>query len=56
MVITHDQAIAERMPRTVEILDGRIVADTGPAVGTDPRLRPLAQPPSIAPRTGSGGP
>jgi putative ABC transport system ATP-binding protein len=30
VVITHDDAIAERMPRKVEILDGRIVADTGP--------------------------
>ena len=29
-LITHDTAIAERMPRTVEILDGQIVADTGP--------------------------
>ena len=28
VVITHDQAIADRMPRKVEILDGRIVADT----------------------------
>ncbi|HEX3832356.1 MAG TPA: ABC transporter ATP-binding protein [Solirubrobacteraceae bacterium] len=28
VVITHDRAIAERMPRKVEILDGRIVADT----------------------------
>ncbi len=33
VVITHDHAIAERMPRKVEILDGRIVADTGPAQG-----------------------
>jgi putative ABC transport system ATP-binding protein len=31
IVITHDHATAERMARTVEILDGQIVADTGPA-------------------------
>jgi putative ABC transport system ATP-binding protein len=29
VVITHDHAIAERMPREVEILDGEIVADKG---------------------------
>jgi putative ABC transport system ATP-binding protein len=29
VVITHDHAIAKRMPRTIEILDGNIVADTG---------------------------
>jgi putative ABC transport system ATP-binding protein len=29
VLITHDHAIAERMRRKVEILDGRIVADTG---------------------------
>ena len=28
VVITHDHAIAERMPRKVEIIDGRIVADS----------------------------
>lgn len=28
VVITHDQGVAARMPRRVEILDGRIVADT----------------------------
>jgi putative ABC transport system ATP-binding protein len=34
VVITHDHAIVERMSRKVEILDGRIVADTGPPAGT----------------------
>jgi putative ABC transport system ATP-binding protein len=28
VVITHDHTIAERMPRKVEIIDGKIVADT----------------------------
>jgi putative ABC transport system ATP-binding protein len=32
VVITHDHAIAERMPRKVEILDGQIVADTRPVI------------------------
>jgi putative ABC transport system ATP-binding protein len=59
VVITHDHAIAERMPRKVEILDGHIVADTGLALETDLRgspLAPLAQPPIYAPQTASGGP
>jgi putative ABC transport system ATP-binding protein len=54
VVITHDRDIAERMPRKVEILDGHIVADTGPAAGADPRLRPLAQPSTHAPQAASG--
>jgi putative ABC transport system ATP-binding protein len=29
VVITHDRDLAERLPRQVEMLDGRIVADTG---------------------------
>jgi putative ABC transport system ATP-binding protein len=52
VVITHDHAIAERMPRKVEILDGRIVADTGLAADTD--LGPLAGPATRAPHTASG--
>jgi putative ABC transport system ATP-binding protein len=56
VVITHDHAIAERMSRKVEILDGRIVADTGSAAGTDPRRHPLAGRPTHAPQTASGTP
>jgi putative ABC transport system ATP-binding protein len=56
VVITHDHAIAERMPYKVEILDGQIVADTRPLTVTDPRLRPLAEPPTHAPKTVSGVP
>ncbi len=52
VVITHDQAIAERMPRKIEILDGQVVADTGPAAAADRRLRPSD--PSAHP-SGSGG-
>jgi len=33
VVITHDHAIAERMPRRVEIIDGHIVTDTAPISG-----------------------
>jgi putative ABC transport system ATP-binding protein len=42
VVITHEHVIAERMPRRVEILDGQIVADTGPAGRSDRRIRPFA--------------
>jgi putative ABC transport system ATP-binding protein len=31
VVVTHDQATADHMPRKVEILDGQVVADTGAA-------------------------
>jgi putative ABC transport system ATP-binding protein len=39
VVITHDKDIARRMPRRVELLDGRILADGGQAPGTG-RLLP----------------
>jgi putative ABC transport system ATP-binding protein len=35
VVVTHDRAIAERMPRVIEVLDGRIVSD-GPSGGATP--------------------
>jgi putative ABC transport system ATP-binding protein len=56
VVITHDHAIADHMPRQVEILDGRIVADTRPGERTYSRIRPLAQPVTHAPQTSYGGP
>jgi putative ABC transport system ATP-binding protein len=34
IVITHDHAIAGRMRRRVEVLDGHIIADTSPVPGT----------------------
>jgi putative ABC transport system ATP-binding protein len=33
IVITHDHAVAARMPRRVEMLDGHIITDTSPAPG-----------------------
>jgi putative ABC transport system ATP-binding protein len=44
VLITHDQGIAQRMPRRIEMLDGRIVSDTGDFTG----------PPSTAPAGPSG--
>jgi putative ABC transport system ATP-binding protein len=56
VLITHDHAIAEQMPRMVELLDGQIVADSCPTEGTDTRPRALGQPSSHEPQTASGAP
>ena len=42
VVITHDRSIAARLPRQVELLDGRIVADRT-ASDADPRARPTRE-------------
>ena len=56
VVITHDQAIAERMPRKVEILDGQHRRRHRPRRGHRPPLPAprLPQPPTHAPQTASG--
>jgi putative ABC transport system ATP-binding protein len=54
MVITHDQAIAARMPRQISMLDGRITADTAAAGSRAEELeeRPPARP---LPQSREGG-
>ena len=36
-VITHDREIAARLPRRVELRDGRVVADTATAAAYQPQ-------------------
>jgi putative ABC transport system ATP-binding protein len=49
VVITHDQRIAERMPRKVEIVDGRIVTDTGYSYELRSHVEPALRAPQKAP-------
>jgi putative ABC transport system ATP-binding protein len=36
VVITHDHQLAARLPRQIEMLDGRIITDTATATAADP--------------------
>jgi putative ABC transport system ATP-binding protein len=40
LVITHERGIAARLPRRIEMLDGRIVADVRPGVLGPPPADP----------------
>jgi putative ABC transport system ATP-binding protein len=48
VLITHDMGIARRMPRRIEVLDGRIVADTRTDGSRSPDI-PVAGPPAVQP-------
>jgi putative ABC transport system ATP-binding protein len=48
VVITHDHDLAERMPRRVDVLDGRIVADDAPAASRTTPSPETQRPRSLA--------
>jgi putative ABC transport system ATP-binding protein len=44
VVITHDTAVARRMPRRIEMLDGRVVSDTTASVIATGTIQPMERP------------
>jgi putative ABC transport system ATP-binding protein len=55
IVVTHDHAIADALPRLIQVLDGRITADTAPAQHTSARREQAAEQPPGHQRAGHGG-
>ena len=55
VVITHEQGIASRMPRQIQMLDGRIAGDTAPSLAASPAGDAASERPAALPRPAQGG-